>query len=76
MFYEPDETGPEHGVCGGEELGAEGVGGGEIDVYSVERGLWDGYGGGGDAAEEEVVVVCHRGVVEEGGLVGVAGVFD
>lgn len=41
-----------------------------------EQSLRDRDGRGRDVCKEEVVIVSHRGVVEEGGLVGVAGVFD
>lgn len=77
---EPDEARAEHGVCGGEEGGAEGVEGGEGGGDLGEEGGRDvrgrGGGGRGQGAEEDVVVVGGGSVVEEGGMGGLTGVFE
>ena len=76
LLDQPDEARAKHGICGGEKGGAEGLVGGERyrDLIG-ERGRHFG-GIGRDGAEEEVVVVGHGSVVEEGGVVGGAGVFE
>lgn len=53
-FYEPDVAGAEHGVGGGEEVGAQGSEGREGRVYLVQEGFRNG-GGIGALYKEKVV---------------------
>lgn len=73
---QPDEAGSEHGAGCEDEFLAEGFNGGEASFELLLQifGHFDGCGR--QTFEEEVVVVCHGGVVEVGGVVGVAGVFQ
>lgn len=70
---EPEEARAEHGGGGDDELAAEGFDGGEGGLEFAAEDVGHGGAGGGDALEEEVVVVSHGGVVEDGGLAGLAG---
>ncbi len=70
---EPDEARAEHGRGGHCELAAERLDGGEGGFELGAQGVGHGGAVGGEAVEEEVVVVGHGGVVEDGGLAGLAG---
>lgn len=76
LLDKPDEARAEHGGRGGEESLPERVRGGErrgdLCNHVGRHGGWVGRYG----AEEEVVVVGHGSVVEEGGVIGRAGVFE
>ena len=65
---QPDEAGAEHGRGGDNELAAEGLDGGKVELEVVTEGGGHGFAAGADALEEEVVVVGHGGVVEDGSL--------
>ena len=73
---QPDEARAEHALGGGEELRAEGLDGGEGAGETGDEVAGHGGWGGGKGGEEVVVVPGHAGMVEEGGLVGVAGVGE
>lgn len=70
---QPHEAGAKHGGGGDDELEAEGLDRGEGGLEIAAEGVGHLGSRGGDALEEEVVVVRHGGVVEDGGLVGLAG---
>lgn len=70
---EPDEAGAEHGRGGDDELAAQRLDGGEARLELGADRVGHGRARGRYALEEEVVVVRHGGVVEDGGLAGLAG---
>lgn len=72
----PEETGTEHGGGCDDEFSAEGLDGGERSLELVAESIGHGGTGGGDALEEEVVVVGHGGIVEDGGLIRLAGCHE
>lgn len=72
----PDEARSEHGRGSGDHFAAKRLNGGEVLLEHLRErcrhGLWVRRKG----LEEEVVVVRHRGVVEQGCFVALAGVLD
>jgi len=73
---EPDEAGAEHCRGGGDEFAAEGLDAAEGALEIAAEVGGHGVRVGGKVLEEEVVVVGHGGVVEDGGLGGLAGRGD
>lgn len=73
---EPDEAGAEHCRGGGDEFAAEGLDAAEGAFEVAAEVGGHGVRVGGEVLEEEVVVVGHGGVVEDGGLGGLAGRGD
>lgn len=73
---EPHPAVTEHGVSRGEHFGLHGSGRSEGVRDVVEEGLGEVSFFGGERLEEEVVVVGLGGIVEDGGLVGLAGGHD
>ena len=57
-------------------MGAEGLDGGERAGETGDEVVGHGGWRGGQGGEEVVVVPGHAGMVEEGGLVGIAGVGE
>lgn len=73
---QPDEARPEHALGGGEELRAEGLDGGEGAGETGNEVVGHGGWRGGQGGEEVVVVPGHAGMIEEGGLIGIAGIGE
>lgn len=73
---EPYESGAEHGVCGVDHLAPQGLDGAEGLLEVVLEVLGDLDNIARQAVEEEVIVVRHAGIVEYGGVLGLARRFE